>query len=130
VAVTALTVSATAERKRGSVAVNARLWMMTVSPAGVVIPACRIIWSARPDWPMPLSWSVVCRLPAMPPSTVARTTNSSQPKTAVLRCLALQPPMVPAMPGRGGGFLLARDVTASPWTQVGAGGFSAASALW
>src|SRR5829696_1055931 len=48
--------------------------------------------SPRLDSPLPAADSSMLFWPTLPPRTVARTTNSSQPRIAVLRCCALHRP--------------------------------------
>lgn len=68
----------------------------TVSESGSSMPASSMIFSACADRPAPCSCSAIVVWPAAPPSTEARTTNSSQPRTAAIRCRALQPPSAAA----------------------------------
>ena len=78
--------------KAGSVARSERLWMRTLSPAGCLKPASRIL-SMRPDSPGPGVFGSMLFVPTMPPSAKATTTKASQPKVAVFQWLALQRPM-------------------------------------
>ena len=68
----------------GSLVLSDLLWMRTVSPAGCLKPASRIL-SARPDSPGPAVESSMSFVPTMPPSTKATTTKASQPNVAVFQ---------------------------------------------
>ena len=67
-----------------AVPAQASLWMRTLSPAGCLKPASRIL-SMRPDSPGPdVLWSMFCRPTTLPIAT-ATTTKASQPKVAVFQ---------------------------------------------
>ena len=55
------------------------------------------IWSARCDWPVLTSASLMFFVPTLLPIMKAATANTSQPKTAIFQWLALQRPMRAAM---------------------------------
>ena len=78
--------------KAGSPAASERLWIRTLSPAGCLKPASRIL-SMRPDSPGPAVFGSMLFVPTMPPSAKATRTKASQPKVAVFQWPALQRPM-------------------------------------
>ena len=86
------TTSATPALKAGSVADSERLWTRTLSSAGFLKPASRIL-SIRPDSPGPGLFGSIDFVPARPPSPKATITNASQPKVAVFQWSALQRPI-------------------------------------
>ena len=86
------TTSATPALKAGSVADSDRLWTRTLSSAGFLKPASRIL-SIRPDSPGPGLFGSIDFMPARPPSPKATITNASQPKVAVFQWSALQRPI-------------------------------------
>ena len=65
-------------------------WTRTCSVASAGKPASSSSRSARPDSPEPDSAPVSVRMPTAPPAPTATTTSSSQSRTAVHRCVALQ----------------------------------------
>ena len=86
------TTSLTAAANAGVPACSERFWIRTLSPAGCLKPASRIL-SIRPDSPGPLAFGSICFVPTWPPMPKATTTSASQPKVAVFQWEALQRPM-------------------------------------
>ena len=79
-----LTTSPTAESKAGSPAPDERLWISTLSLAGNLHPAARIL-SMRPDSPGPAFVGPAFFVPTWPPTANASSTSASQPKVAVFQ---------------------------------------------
>src|SRR5580765_8532676 len=86
------TTSSIAAAKAGVPVCSERFWIRTLSPAGCLKPASRIL-SIRPDSPGPLAFGSICFVPIWPPRAKATTTRASQPKVAVFQWAALQRPM-------------------------------------
>src|SRR6478735_9100541 len=70
--------------------------MSTCSPAFSGNPAAPTIMSPRLDSPLPAVDSSISLRPIRPPTTLASTTNTIQPRMAVLRCCALHRPTLAA----------------------------------
>ena len=81
---TRATTSSTAALKAGSLVRSERLWMRTLSPAGCLNPASRIL-SMRPDWPGPVVFGSASFVPTAPPMAKAITTKASQPNVAAFQ---------------------------------------------
>ena len=81
---TRATTSSIAALKAGSLASSEGLWIRTLSPAGCLKPASRIL-SMRPDSPGPVVFGSMLFVPTMPPSAKATTTKTSQPNVAVFQ---------------------------------------------
>ena len=86
------TTSSTAAAKAGVPVCSERFWIRTLSPAGCLKPASRIL-SIRPDSPGPLAFGSTFFIPIWSPRAKATTTSASQPKVAVFQWAALQRPM-------------------------------------
>ena len=79
-------------RRRDRSCAASSLWIRTLSPAGCLKPASRIL-SARPDSPGPAVLGSMVLVPTAPPIAKAAMTRPSQPKVAVFQWLALQRPI-------------------------------------
>src|SRR5204863_8708495 len=106
------TTSLTAESKAGAPARAERLWISTLSLAGNLNPASRIL-PIRPDSPGPALVGSACFVPTWLPTANASTTSASQPKVAVFQCAALQRPTRAATLE----FCLARDMVLLLWVD-------------
>ena len=92
------TTSFTVARNFGSSTVLVELCTSTSSVCGSTCGNAFLrIWSPLWDWPTLLSSVLRVLVPTCMPMAIARTTNASQPKTAVFQWLALQRPMRAAM---------------------------------
>ncbi len=105
-----MTTSWIARVKAGVPARSERLWIRTLSAAGCLKPASRIL-SIRPDCPGPEAFGSTCLVPSWPPTKNAASTRASQPKVAVFQWAALQRPMRAATL-RG---CVVRDMTGLLW---------------
>ena len=89
---TPATTSSIAALNAGSLVRSESLWTRTLSPAGCLKPASRIL-SMRPDSPGPAVFGSMVLVPTAPPIANAPTTSASQPKVAVFQWSALQRPI-------------------------------------